>query len=142
MSLPPGLFALRPIAAALASAAVITLATSQQAAAQTPSPTTDTRTLLEAAQRAPRNDLLLIYREALANDAAYAASRYQQQAAQELVPQARSALLPNVALTGRADGNGYSTTEPDFSTNYSVYGGGPSHCLSSDSTSLSLSAPL
>jgi outer membrane protein len=124
MSLPPGLFALRPIAAALASAAVITLATSQQAAAQTPSPTTDTRTLLEAAQRAPRNDLLLIYREALANDAAYAASRYQQQAAQELVPQARSALLPNLGLTGRADGNAYSTTEPDFSTNYSVYGGG------------------
>ena len=76
------------------------------------------------AKRIPRNDLLLIYREALANDATYAAARYQQQASQELVPQARSALLPNVGLTGRADVNGYSSTEPDIASNFNVYGGG------------------
>ena len=124
MSQPSRLFALRPIAAALASATAFALATSLPAVAQTLQPNTDTQTLLEAAKRVPRNDLLQIYREALANDATYAAARYQQQAAQERVPQARSGLLPNVGLTGRTDLNRYESTEPDITNSYNIYGGG------------------
>ncbi len=124
MSLPSRLFALRPIAAALASAFALVLVTSQPAHAQVQSPTTDTQKLMEEARRAPRNDLLQIYREALANDATYAAARYQQQAAQERVPQARSGLLPNVGLTGQANLNNYQSTEPDIGNNFNVYGGG------------------
>jgi outer membrane protein len=118
-------FALRPIAAALATA-VVALGSGPSVAQPVPppNPVSDTRDLVEAARRAPRNDLLQIYREAVANDAAFAASRYQQQAAQELVPQARSALLPNIGANARADSNYYSATEPDISNNYSVYGGG------------------
>ena len=117
------LFTLRPIAAALMSGAFLAAAL-PLATAQVPSPQTDVKQMAEAAKRAPRNDLEEIYREALANDAAYAASRYQQQAAQERVPQARSGLLPNVGLTGRTDYNGYQSNEPDISNTYSVYGGG------------------
>ena len=124
MTQPSRLFALRPIAAALISATAFALATSQPAVAQVPTPSTDTKAMLEAAKRAPRNDLLEIYREALANDAAYAAARYQQQAAQELVPQARSGLLPNVGLTGITNLNRYQSTEPDITNSYNVYGGG------------------
>src|SRR4029453_1837047 len=124
MSLSSRPFALRPIAAALASSCVLALSFGPAAHAQAPNPAADTRELIEAARRAAKNDLLQIYRDAVANDAAYAAARYQQQAAQEQVPQARSALLPNVGRTGRTDANGYSSTEPDISSNYSVYGGG------------------
>jgi outer membrane protein len=124
MTQPSRLFALRPIAAALISATAFTLAASRPAAAQVPTPSTDTQAMLDAAKRAPRNDLLQIYREALANDATYAAARYQQQAAQERVPQARSGLLPNVGLTGRTDLNRYESTEPDITNSYNVYGGG------------------
>ena len=124
MSLSSRPFALRPIAAALASSCVLALLFGPAAHAQAPNPAADTRELIEAARRAAKNDLLQIYRDAVANDAAYAAARYQQQAAQEQVPQARSALLPNVGLTGRTDANGYSSTEPDISSNFSVYGGG------------------
>lgn len=124
MSQPSRLFALRPIAAALASATALALAAAQPAVAQIPQPSTDTQAMLDAAKRAPRNDLLQIYREALANDATYAAARYQQQAAQERVPQARSGLLPNLGLTGRTDLNRYDSTEPDITNSYNVYGGG------------------
>jgi outer membrane protein len=124
MSLPSRLFTLRPIAAALASASTLLLATSQPAVAQVPNTPADTRQLAEAARHLPKNDLLQIYREAVANDAAYAAARYQQQASQQLVPQARSGLLPNVGLTGRTDVNRYDSTEPDIGNTYSVYGGG------------------
>ena len=58
-------------------------------------------TLREEAAKRPRNDLLQLYREALQNDASYAAARSQQLATQERVPQARSALLPNVGLSAR-----------------------------------------
>ena len=78
----------------------------------------------ERAASAPRNDVLQLYREALKNDTAYAAARSQQLATQERVPQARSALLPNVGLTGRVDQNYYSSSNPDLSSNYQVYGGG------------------
>ena len=122
MSQPSRMFALRPIAAALATA--LALAASLPAVAQIPPQSTDTQAMLEAAKRAPRNDLLQIYREALANDATYSAARYQQQAAQERVPQARSGLLPNLGLTGRTDLNRYDSTEPDITNSYNVYGGG------------------
>jgi outer membrane protein len=124
MSLTPRLPAVRPIAAALASASLLTISFGGPAHAQAPSPTADTRELIEAAQRMPRNDLLQIYREAVVNDATYAAARYQQQAAQERVPQARAGLLPNLGLTGRTDVNNYQSTEPDVGNTYSVYGGG------------------
>ena len=124
MSLPSRLFALRPIAAALASASALIVAAGPSALAQTPSQPLSSQQLAEAARSAPKNDLLQIYREAVANDAAYAAARYQQQAAQERVPQARSALLPNLGLTGRTDVNRYDSTEPDIGNTFSVYGGG------------------
>lgn len=124
MSLPSRLSALRPIAAALASASALVLAASQGALAQVPNPPADTQQLLDAGRRMPKNDLLQIYREAVANDATYATARYQQQAAQERVPQARSGLLPNLGLTGRTDANRYDSTEPDIGNTYSVYGGG------------------
>ncbi|HQR21126.1 MAG TPA: TolC family outer membrane protein [Burkholderiaceae bacterium] len=142
MLLPSRLFALRPIAAALASVSAMVLATSQPAIAQTASPAPDTQQMLEAARRAPKNDLLQIYREAVANDAAYAAARYQQQASQERVPQARSALLPNLGLSASATqyrpdgsneafqtdaaGNVIGTRTVDINNPYNGYGGGVS----------------
>ncbi|MBC8119710.1 MAG: TolC family protein, partial [Burkholderiaceae bacterium] len=71
-----------------------------------------------------RNDLLGLYREALTNDAALASARALQLATQEQVPQARSALLPSLGASARADQNYYSSTIPDFTANYGVYGGG------------------
>jgi len=117
-------FALRPIVAALAGAL---LATSFAAHAQTQTPPSidpTVKALMERAAAGIRNDLLQVYREALSNDATFAAARSQQQASQERVPQARSALLPNLGLSARADQNYYSATIPDTSSNYSVYGGG------------------
>ena len=46
-------------------------------------------------------DLLQIYREAQKSDPALAAARSQWEATQERVPQARAALLPNVAALGQ-----------------------------------------
>ena len=115
-------FSLRPVAAvivgtwALAGGMPLTLA-------QTSTDPT-IRDLQQRAATAPRNDVLQLYREALRNDASYAASRAQQLATIERVPQARSALLPNVGLSGRVDQNYYSSTVPDVSSNYQVYGGG------------------
>jgi outer membrane protein len=80
--------------------------------------------LQDRAASAARNDVLQLYREALKNDTAYAAARSQQLATQERVPQARSALLPNVGLSARVDQNYYSSSTPDLSSNYQVYGGG------------------
>ncbi len=55
-------------------------------------------------------DLLQIYREAQKSDPALAAARSQWEATQERVPQARAALLPNVALTGSGTYNNYDAT--------------------------------
>jgi outer membrane protein len=113
-------FSIRPIAAVLAG--VWALAS---APAAWPQPADKTlQDLEQRAVTAPRNDLLQLYREALRNDASYAASRAQQLAALERVPQARAALLPNLDLSGRYDQNYYSATVPDTSSNYNVYGGG------------------
>ena len=59
--------------------------------------------LATASLTAAGEDLMDIYREAQQNDPAIAAARANWQATQERVPQARSALLPNVALSGSAD---------------------------------------
>jgi len=47
-------------------------------------------------------DLLQIWRTALANDPVYAAARAQYRALREAVPQARAALLPDIAVGGEA----------------------------------------
>jgi len=117
-------FALRPIAATLAGFATIALAASSSALAQVDPGSDARRALGELAASGKRTDLSSILRDALANDAAYASVRYQTQAAQERVPQARSFLLPNLGATGRADYNTYSSSIPDISNNYNVYGGG------------------
>ena len=121
MTTRTGRFALKPIAALLLGAAYV--AVLPPVAAQTPA-TTTVQSMKERAATSARNDVLQLYREALQNDAAYASARSQQLATQERVPQARSALLPNVGLTGRVDQNYYSSTIPDVSSNYQVYGGG------------------
>ena len=98
-------------------------ACSRRSTAQTPA-TTTVQSLQDRAATGARNDVLQLYREALKNDTAYASARSQQLATLERVPQARSALLPNVGLTGRVDQNYYSATIPDVNSNYQVYGGG------------------
>ena len=47
-------------------------------------------------------DLLQIYREALANDAVYAAARHSAEAGRERGPQGRALLLPTLGLTANA----------------------------------------
>ena len=44
-----------------------------------------------------KNDLVTIYRDALANDTVYASAKFSRQAAEERTPQARAALLPNIS---------------------------------------------
>jgi outer membrane protein len=53
---------------------------------------------------AEAEDLVQIYREAVANDPTLASARASWQATQELVPQARAGLLPSVTLVGNANG--------------------------------------
>jgi outer membrane protein len=50
-------------------------------------------------------DLLQIYQEALGYDALYAAAKYQMEAGQQRLPQARAGLLPNVQLGGNSTYN-------------------------------------
>ena len=76
---------------------------------------TDSRTAAEIGNAGVRNDLLTLYREALANDAVLASARALQLATQEQVPQARAALLPNLSANARADYNLYrSSTSTEF----------------------------
>ncbi len=84
----------------------------------------DSRAAVDIGNVGARNDLLTLYREALANDAVLASARSLQTAKQEVVPQARAGLLPNLGFNARGDYNTYSSTVPDVSSNYSVYGGG------------------
>ena len=44
-----------------------------------------------------RTDLISVYRQAVENNADLAAARAQYQATQEIVPQARAGLLPNLS---------------------------------------------
>jgi outer membrane protein len=116
-----GRFSLKPIAALLIGA---TCAVALPPAVAQTSTNATVQSLKERAATSARNDVLQLYREALKNDASYASARSQQLATQERVPQARSALLPNVGLSARVDQNYYSSTIPDVSSNYQVYGGG------------------
>lgn len=112
---------MKPIAALLLGAFCIVplpSAFGQQAA----NPTVEE--LQQRAATGARNDVLQLYREALKNDTTFASARSQQLATQERVPQARSALLPNLGVTGRVDQNWYSSSTPDIGSNYQVYGGG------------------
>jgi len=64
-------------------------------------------------------DLLQIYREALANDPTLASARASWEATQELVPQARAGLLPSVVLVGNANGEHFYEklhTDPSITT--------------------------
>jgi outer membrane protein len=53
-------------------------------------------------------DLLQIYREALTNDPVYASARAAMNAGEEKMPQGRSGLLPNLAVSGSYLSNGVS----------------------------------
>ena len=55
-------------------------------------------------------DLLQIYREALASDPTLAAARANHVATQELLPQARAGLLPVFSLLGNANGQNFSNS--------------------------------
>ena len=117
---------LRQVIAALTIISVQFAPLSTGVAQQRQQPT-DSRTAAEIGNAGVRNDLLSLYREALANDAVLASARALQAATQEQVPQARAALLPNLGASARYDYNLYRSTTsgfPTVSSNYSVYGGG------------------
>ena len=113
--------------AAFTSAALLIAPLSNGQAQQREQPN-DSRTAAEIGNIGVRNDLLTLYREALANDAVLASARALQVATQEVVPQARAGLLPSLGASARYDYNLYRSTNSDIgssvSSNYSVYGGG------------------
>ena len=114
-----------PAAWALAAACALVLASVFPAGAQTPQKLDDpTAPLREAARTAQRNDLLTLYRLALDNDPTYAAAKAQYLATIERVPQARSALLPNLNLLGRVNQYSYDIRPQDFNNTFGDYGGG------------------
>ncbi|MCC6870251.1 MAG: TolC family outer membrane protein [Burkholderiales bacterium] len=68
---------------------------------------------------AAAEDLLQIYREAQRQDPALASARSLWEATQERVPQARSALLPQLSAAGQANANSYDgtlNTSPSINT--------------------------
>lgn len=81
-------------------------------------------TLLLAAGSAlaQKNDLLAIYRDALANDPVYASARFANQAAREREPQARSALLPNVGASIGYNQIWQDSSTPNVSNSFSSWG--------------------
>ena len=117
--------------AAFTSAALLIAPLSNGQAQQREQPI-DARAAAELGNLGVRNDLLTLYREALANDAVLASARALQLATQEQVPQARAALLPTLGASARYDYNLYRSSNSDIgsnvgssiSSNYSVYGGG------------------
>lgn len=64
-------------------------------------------------------DLLQVYRDALANDAQYAAARATLEAGRERLPQGRSGLLPTVGLTANTTWNDgtFNGIDRQFNTN-------------------------
>ncbi len=86
--------------------------------------------LAGALSTAAAEDLLQVYREAVANDPTLASARATWEATQEVVPQARAGLLPSVTLVGNANGEhfyerlhtdpGLSATQNFPSANYTV----------------------
>jgi outer membrane protein len=75
-----------------------------------------------ALAQARQNDLLAIYRDALANDSVYASARFARQAADERPPQARAALLPNVNAGLGASDSYFRIDNPTFSNTYWSWG--------------------
>jgi outer membrane protein len=75
---------------------------------------------LAAPAAAASNDLLTILRDATEHDPVFASARFAQQAASEVEPQARSALLPNVSASVGASSTRYkfSTDTPQFAPDF------------------------
>jgi outer membrane protein len=113
-----------PVASAATMACAVALWTAQPAGAQAPPLNDPSAPLREAARTAQRNDLLGLYRLALDNDSQYAAAKAQYLATLEREPQARSTLLPNLNLVGRANQFTYDLRPQDLNNNFSDYGGG------------------
>lgn len=80
------------------------------------------------AAQAQKNDLLSVYRDAVANDSVFAAARFANQAAQERTPQARAGLLPNVNAGLEATQTYYRSETPNFSRDF--HGWGPTISVS------------
>lgn len=82
--------------------------------------------LLGAAACAPSAlgaDLMQVYRDALANDATYAAARAQRDAGQEKLPQARAGLLPNLGFSANTQWNDTKVDQPFSGTSqYNSHG--------------------
>jgi len=85
---------------------------------------------LLTAGAASADDLASVYRDALSQDAVYAAARAAYQASKEKIVQGRALLLPNINLTANGNYNSVdtqyqgSTTLPEGTRNYESYGGG------------------
>ncbi|MCU0949551.1 MAG: TolC family outer membrane protein [Burkholderiaceae bacterium] len=71
---------------------------------------------------AARNDLLAVFRLALANDPVFASARFTRQAAVEREPQARAALLPNVGASLGYNATQFDSKTPDFSRSFNGWG--------------------
>lgn len=69
-----------------------------------------------------KNDLLSIYRDALANDAVFASARFARQAADERPPQARAGILPNVTAGLGITQTYFNADPPDVSRNFRAWG--------------------
>ncbi len=137
---------LRPAAAATLAALALASATLPAAGQGTPAtpgvtaPAEDSRaaaaqSALQAQAAGVTEDLLTIWRDALANDASFASARYQAQANLEKMPQARAALLPQLGLSASAN---QSLTDLDYPE---IFGGGQESYRSYNG-SLSLVAPI
>ena len=83
-------------------------------------------------------DLIQVYQQALANDAAYASARASLAAGQERVHQGRAGLLPQVGL----DGNFLKNDQDSSPFNESPTVPGSSRSYNSNSHTLTLSQPL
>ena len=87
---------------------------------------------------AQAEDLLQVYKEALANDPVYAGARAAMVAGEEKIPQGRSGLLPNVSISGSYTKNNLDemTSDPQFS-----YENGGAH-FPQEQYTLQLTQPL
>lgn len=75
---------------------------------------------LPALADAPPLDFAAAYREALANDATFAAAQAAREAGRHYVPQARAGLLPVIQITGSTAHNQAENTTPDIFGNSST----------------------
>lgn len=83
----------------------------------------------------PATDLMTVYRDALAQDAQYAAARAAHRAGLEKLPQGRAGLLPSVSLSANTNHN-----QRDFSFRNGV--GGSDSKFNSNGYTVSASQPL